>query len=246
MPAYTLTNAQVLVGSTNISSFTGDLSTGSQTVMRDAPNLAAGGFRIVTPGITSADYTFSGNADFDSATDVSRAFNVSSRGSQQAIGVIPSGTAAVAGSAAIFSRGLLSQMKILTGATGDVAGFSMGLTSDIAEVYGVVGAPLASRGALTGTSLQLGAVATGPTGIPQRLWAALFVTGSSGTNLAVTIQSDNATGFPSPATAITFSTVSVAGWQFQSVAGPITDDWFRVNATVGSGTFTYAVLLGVW
>ena len=246
MAAQTLTNTQVFVGTTDISSFTGTLDTGSSVVMRDAPNLAAGGFGIRVPGILSAQQTFTGNADYDTATAVSRVFGVASRGAQVPVGVVHAGTAAVAGSAAILSRGMISSLKQITGATGDVAGFSMTITGDQPEVYGVVGAPLASRGALTGTSLQLGAVGTGPTGAPQRLWAALFVLAASGTNLAVTIQSDNATGFPSAATAITFSTVSAASAQFLSNAGPITDDWFRVSATVGSGTFTYAVLQGVY
>lgn len=246
MASQTLTNAQVFLGGYDLSSFTGQIDTGASTVMNEAPNMAAGGYRIVVPGITSAQQTITGNDDYDSATAIGRLLTVANRGAQFPVGVVPAGTAAVAGSAAVFGRGLLSRLAKLQGATGAVAGFTFTVDSDQPEVYGVVGAPLASRGAHTGTSLQLGAVGTGPTGVAQRLWAALYVTAASGTNLAVTIQSDNATGFPSAATAATFSTVSAVSSQFVSAVGPLTDDWFRVSATVGSGTFTYAVLMGVW
>jgi hypothetical protein len=246
MAAQTLTNSQVLLGAYDITSFTGQLDTGSQVAMREAPNLGAYGFRITTPGIHSSEQVFTGNDDYDTAGAVGRVLTVAQRGAQLPFGVVHAGTAASAGSSALLGQGLLSKLSRITGATGDVAGFQATITGDQPLVYGVVGATLASRGALTGTSIQLGAVGTGSTGVAQRLWAALFVTAASGTNLAVTIQSDNATGFPSAATAITFSTVSAASAQFTSVAGPITDDWFRVVATVGSGTFTYAVLMGVY
>ena len=246
MATQTLTNAQVFIGANDLTGFTGQLDTGSQCAMRDAPNLGAYGFRIVTPGIHSSEQTITGNDDYDAATSIGRVLNVAQRGAQFPFGIVQAGTAAVAGSSALLGQGLLSKLGRLIGATGDVAGFQATVTGDQPLVYGVGGAPLASRGAHTGTSLQLGAVGTGPTGVDQRLWAALIVTAASGTNLAVTIQSDNATGFPSAATALTFSTVSAASAQFTSVAGPITDDWFRVSASVSSGTFTYAVLLGVY
>lgn len=246
MASQTLTNTQVFLGAYDFTGFTGQLDTGAQTAMEEAPNMGAYGYKVVVPGIHSSEQTFTGNDDYDAATSVGRVLTVAQRGAQLPFGLVHAGTAAVAGSAALLGQGLLSKVGRLMGATGKVAGFQATVTGDQPLVYGVVGAPLASRGAHTGTSLQLGAVGTGPTGVEQRLWAALIVTAASGTNLAVTIQSDNATGFPSAATALTFSTVSAASAQFTSAAGPMTDDWFRVSATVGSGTFTYAVLMGVY
>jgi hypothetical protein len=245
MAASTIVNCQVLYGEHNIASVTGSIDAGAECAMQDADNVAAGGYKTVIPGLTTSTASLSGQADF-AAGSVHEALDGSIRGQQAALSLLLTGSDAVAGDAAIFTRGQLSAYSMAAGNVGDVAEFSIELEGDTAEVHGVVGAPLASRSSgLTGTAIQLGAVGTGPTGVTQRLWAALHVTAASGTNLAVTIESDDAVGFPSAATAATFSTVSATGWQFAVVDGPITDDWFRVSATIGSGSFTYAVLMGV-
>jgi hypothetical protein len=96
----------------------------------------------------------------------------------------------------------------------------------------------------TATGRQLGAVSA-----TQRLYAALHVFTVSGTTptLDVIIESDNAVGFPSPATQITLAQKTAKGSEFKSVAGAITDDWFRVKGTIAGTTpsFTLAVAVGV-
>lgn len=237
MAAFALTNVQLLLGSMEMGPFSGGFQTSVEAAMKEANNFAALGYTIVLPGLTSAMATISGHADYATGA-VNQTFNGTQKGAQMAFSVLPFGSASVAGDPAIFMRGLLSKMSMLTGKVGDVADFQLELTGDSAEVDGWVGAPLATRGALVGTAVQVGATVTG-----DRMWAALHITGGVFTNLAVTIQSDTV-GFPSPATALTFSTVSAAGWQFISAPGPLTDDYFRVNATIGSGTATYAVVFG--
>ncbi len=96
----------------------------------------------------------------------------------------------------------------------------------------------------SGTALQLGAVAAG-----QRLYAALHVVAASGTTptLDVTVRSDNAVGFGSPTTQLTFAQASVVGSQWLSAPGPIADDHWRVDFTIGGGgpSFTFFVLVGI-
>lgn len=96
----------------------------------------------------------------------------------------------------------------------------------------------------SGTPVQLGAVSSA-----QRLYAALHVFAASGTtpSLTVTVKSDSSVAFASPVTQITFATTSVASSEFKSVAGPITDDWWRVDWTIAGTTpsFTFAVVLGI-
>lgn len=97
----------------------------------------------------------------------------------------------------------------------------------------------------TGTIRQLGAVSA-----TQKLYAGLFVTAASGTTptLAVTVQSAAASGFASPTTRATFSTVSAAGAQWATpVAGAITDTYWRVSYTVGgsSPSFSFVVFIGI-
>lgn len=97
----------------------------------------------------------------------------------------------------------------------------------------------------SGTSVQNVAVSS-----TQALYCALHVLSVSGTatpTLTVRVQSDNATGFPSPATVQTFTAATAVGNQFARVAGPITDDWFRADWTI-SGTnpsFLFVVTIGV-
>lgn len=238
MPATVLTNVQLLMGSMELGPFSGEFDISVEAAMKDANNFAGLGYNIVLPGLTTAMGSIKGHADYASGA-VSSTFNSASKGSQYAFSVLPVGTASAAGDPAFLMRGILGSMKMLTGAVGEVADFEMTLTGDNAGVDGAVAFPLATRGAVTGTAVQLGAVTA-----TDRLWAAVHVTGGSFTNLVVTIESDTV-GFPSPTTVITFATVSAAGWQFLSLAGALTDDYYRAKTTIGSGTATCAVTFGV-
>mgnify|MGYP000968940331 CR=1 FL=1 len=242
MSSFVLSNAQVLVGSAELSAFTGEFTVGGEVAIEPAQHMAAGGYAVTLPGIVRASFDVKGNADFASG-GVSQTFGYAQLGTQYAASVVPAGTAATYGDAAVLTRGYLSRLKGLLGATGKVAGFELGLTSDTAEVNGFVGAPLASRttSGLTGTAVAL----TGPTA-SQRLWAALHVTAASGTNLAVKVQSDDNGSFTSATDRITFSTVSATGWQFSYVDGSFSSETHhRVTATVATGTFSFVVLMGV-
>ena len=96
-----------------------------------------------------------------------------------------------------------------------------------------------------GTGQQLGAVAAG-----QQLFGALHVTAASGTapTLDVTVESDDNGGFTTPTTRMTFAQQVAVGYEWATpVAGPITDDWWRLVYTIGGGTpsFTFAGILGI-
>jgi hypothetical protein len=238
MSAQVLVNVQLLLGGFDLSGFSGEFESAAETAMKSANNFAGQGYEIVLPGVTTAAATIKGHSDFATSA-VNQTFASAQRGTQYGLSILPVGTNSAAGDPALFMRGLLGDMKPYSGNTGDVADFEMTITGDSAEVDGVVALPLASRGAATGTAIQLGAVTA-----TRRLWAAVHVTAGTFTNLVVTIESDT-TGFPSPTTVITFATVSASGWQFLSVAGPITDDFFRAKTTISTGTATVAVVMGV-
>jgi hypothetical protein len=241
MSAQVLTDVQLLLGSMELGPFSGSFDQTIEATMREANNLAGRGYTIVLPGLTRATAQIDGHADYASGA-VSSTFNTTQIGAQFAFSVVPSGTAAVAGDSATLMRGRLANMKMLTGPVGEVADFSMGLVSDTAPVDGYLAATLASRttSGLTGTAVQVGAVSAS-----QRLYAALHVTAAAGTNLAVKIQSAPLANFASPTDRITFSTVSAVGWQHSSVAGAITDTWWRALVTIASVTFTFAVTFGI-
>lgn len=98
-----------------------------------------------------------------------------------------------------------------------------------------------------GTGVQVGAASSG-----QTIYAALHVVASSGSGdqtLDVTIGSDDNAGFTSETNRFTFTqaTTSVTS-EFLTLAGPITDDYWRINFTIagsGSPSFDIIVMLGI-
>lgn len=127
---------------------------------------------------------------------------------------------------------------------GDAFGFSFGMESNSPLVRGTLMHNATRTTSADGTARQLGAVADG-----QSLFAALHVLTAGGTapTLDVTIESDDAMGFASPATRITFDQATAIGGQWKSLAGPLTDDWFRVAWSVGgtAPSFQFVVVLGI-
>ena len=238
MPATVLTNVQLLLGSFDLSAFSGEEDIYAEAQMKDANHFAGQGYNIVLPGLTTAYASVKGHADYATGA-VSATFATAQRGTQYAYSVLPVGTNTVAGDPAMFMRGLLGRMVMATGNVGEVTDFEMTITGDSAPVDGVVAFPLAARGNATGTAIQMAAV-----GATRRLWAAVHVTAGTFTNLIVTIESDTV-GFGTPTTQITFATVSAPGWQFLSVPGVIADDYFRAKTAVSSGTATCCVVMGI-
>lgn len=97
----------------------------------------------------------------------------------------------------------------------------------------------------TGTGRQLGAVVAG-----KSLYAALHVLSVAGTStptLTVKVQSDDNGSFTSATDRITYTGATAVGSQWSSVAGAITDDYWRISYTI-SGTnpvFAFAVTAGI-
>lgn len=95
----------------------------------------------------------------------------------------------------------------------------------------------------TSTAYQVGAASA-----TQTVYAALHVVAASAADtLDVVVQSDNAEGFSSPTTRITFTQATAIGSQWGLVAGAITDDWWRLSYTIGGSdpSFTFVVVLGI-
>lgn len=98
--------------------------------------------------------------------------------------------------------------------------------------------PKATRTAtLTGTARQLGALTANVDKL-QCVLHVFSVTGGGG-SVTVTVESDNAEGFPSAVVRGSFTAVATApgvGRQVLEIAAPITDDWWRFVATWTAGT----------
>lgn len=94
------------------------------------------------------------------------------------------------------------------------------------------------------TARQLGTVGAG-----QRIYVALHVLSASGTTptLDVKVQSDDGAGFSSPTDRITLTQATGIGSQWSSTTAGGSDDYWRINYTVGGTTpsFTFAAVLGI-
>ena len=142
---------------------------------------------------------------------------------------------------------------------GQKTGFEVG--GGVGEILafnsaGLVGASPVMRGTILhaatavtssddGTGRQVGAIAAGGAG-----YAALHVIAASGTNptLDVVIDSDDADDFVGSTERIAFTRATAVTSEWKSVAGAVTDDWWRASWTVGgtdTPTFTFIVVFGI-
>lgn len=162
------------------------------------------------------------------------------------VSVAPTG---VAGEVAYFFRCVQGDYQV-GGQVGDMLRFSAGAEASDGGPGVLRGTLMINAAAVAATAAaaayQLGALSSA-----QTLYAALHVFGgSAGDTLDVIVESDDEEAFGgSPTTRVTFTQVSgdTPGSQWGSVAGAVTDDWWRVGYTI-AGTdpsFTFAVVVGI-
>ena len=145
------------------------------------------------------------------------------------------------GDPAFFFRALVGEYSPIQGTVGEVKGFTLNAGADLGDL---VRGYLMEFGTETvtgnGTGRDLGTVSAA-----QYLYACAHVTAVSG-NWDIIVQSDSTGSFLSPADQITFSGITAVGDQFDSVAGAITDDNFRIRFVENSaGSITVAVAIGI-
>ncbi len=130
------------------------------------------------------------------------------------------------------------------GAThGEVFAFAVTVNSDGPLVRGSVMENSAfASGANNGTSRQLGASAA--TDTITSVIHAVAIAGTSPT-LDVIVESDDATGFPSPITRLTHPQLTALGSNRQTLVGAVTDDWWRLKLTVGGTSTPSFTVFGV-
>jgi hypothetical protein len=127
----------------------------------------------------------------------------------------------------------------LTGAVGDMAGMNIsGATAGVmADGVVMYDDSTASSGNTSGS--QVGSVSA-----TRAMFANLHVTAAAGTSLDVVVQSDDNAGFTSPTNRITFTQATGVTSEHLSVAGAITDDYWRISYTIVGGSFTFVVAIG--
>lgn len=158
--------------------------------------------------------------------------------------VVPQGN--TAGDVAYFLKSLTSQFSP-GGSVGELYAFNASATASGHQplVRGRVEHANATRTATGATSgSQLGAVSA-----TQKLYAALHVFTVSGTSptLDVAIESDDNSGFTTAVSRLSMTQATAATSELKSVAGAITDDYWRATFTIGgtNPSFTFALVIGI-
>jgi hypothetical protein len=138
----------------------------------------------------------------------------------------------------------------IDGAVGTMAPFSVAMSSarsggGVAAIGAVHGRILKPKGTIsatgaTGSVIQVGAVGSG-----HYLYAICHCF-TLGTSFTLQVQSDDNSGMSSPTTRGTIGSITSTGGTWMTrVAGPITDDYWRINVSAVSGTSTIAVAIGI-
>ncbi len=152
------------------------------------------------------------------------------------------------GDRAVTFRGVELEYVPFDAAVGDQHGFSVGaMSTGLFLPSGVVLHDTAAAETVSGseTGQQEGALSA-----TENAYASLHVVAASGTSptLDVDVESDDNGGFSTPTTRFSFAQATgiTSEWS-TAIAGPITDDWWRVAWAIGGGTpsFTFIVTFGI-
>lgn len=154
--------------------------------------------------------------------------------------VVTLGAGRAVGDVAYTMQAMLGAYNPMQGAVGELARFNLNAAATGKLVRGNLMHNASRSGDGSESAVQLGQI-----GAAQSLYAALHVVSSSGGNLDVAIESDSADDFTGLETErLTFSTASAQGSEWLTLAGAVTDDWWRVTWTL-TGTAQFIVVLGI-
>lgn len=254
MATYVATAHKLFMGGLDVSCFANAYTLDLTADTVECTTFCSSGARDYKQGLRSYASSFDGYADFAAAGVTSSALvpgevlTPSNQGSQFNVTWAPVGTE---GSWCFLADSVLGNITPLGGSVGEMAMihgelFPSDITVGQRMVHGIVEAnrTISSSSNTTGSN-TLGAVAAG-----KKMWASLHVFTLSGTSptLDVKVQSDDNSGFTSPTDRITFTQATTRSGQWSSVAGAITDDYWRVVYTIGGSggpTAAFAVSMGI-
>ncbi|MBM7083604.1 hypothetical protein [Micromonospora humidisoli] len=246
MGKFVLKGVRLFVGGADLTGNTNKVELSSEVEVKDAtafnPASPTEVWQEVLAGLASTKASGAGQWE---AADPSRVDDASWAG----LGGVGAWTACPAG-AAVGDVAWLTRMMQgsyqLGGAVGEVAPWSADWSGSWPLSRGqVLHPPGTARTATgTGTARQLGALLdTGALYVTLHVLSAAGITPS----ITVVVESDDTVGFGSPTTRATFTAATARGGQAVKVAGPVTDDWWRVRWTISGTTpsFLFVAAAGI-
>lgn len=240
MGAFVLTDALVLVNGANLSGQSNKIEVAAEVEALDATTFGDGGWKAMAAGLASHEWSVAGFwAAGDAAKPDDRLW--------ADLGATAAWTTAVPsaeGSVAMLGNVMSARFGI-GGDVGALAPFEASGTGSGKVTRGtlLVGPGTARSTSSNTTGVQLGALSAS-----QSMRCALHVCSVSGTTPTVVAKLQSAsTQGGSYTDRITFASANSVSSQLSSVAGAVTDTWWRVAWTLGGTTpsFLLAVAAGI-
>lgn len=243
MAVYANTNMELLVDGFAVEGFATSATMDVQVDELDVTTLGSGGWRQKITGIAGHTIAVTGLQDH-AATGVDPTLPGTGTG-QNTITFCPVNGGAAVADPCFFGAGRTTTRTPISGAVGEVAGFTFDWAGDGRLVRGQVLHPLAAR-----TATGSGTAATFTTPVAgQGIWASFHVLAVSGTGtITFTIQTDDNSGFTSATTRLTATAMSAVGGQFATAAtGALAGEThIRVGYTIaGFTSVTFFAAAGV-
>jgi hypothetical protein len=228
MPTLSLTNCEILIGGTDMSSYLNKTTLRANVAELDVTTFGQT-YRNRIGGLRDTRATWDGF--WTSVPDAAQFPQLGSAG--QAVTISPQG--AEGSIAYLFLGDQFTYDQF--GKVGDAAPFS----ATVAGNDGVTGLVRGQLGAFNRTvsaTGQLGSILTmTAVGATQFLYATLHVL-TAATTITIQVQSAPASNFAAPVTRATIGPLTTTGGTFMTrVAGPITDTFWRFNVSAITGTF---------
>lgn len=206
----------------------------------DATNMGSGGWHEVVAGIKSSTAKID---TFYNASGAEPAITSLHAAGATLLTVASVGTQ---GTVAYTARNLAGKYTLPGGKVGDLATLNADLAGDSPEglLRGQIIAPKTTSGSSSNVvGVQLGAV-----GATQRIYSALHVFAASGSTPSLTVKLRSSTTQGGTYTdRITHTAFTAAGAELASLAGAVTDTWWRVEWTITGSTpsFTFAAVAAI-
>jgi len=239
MPGTILTDCKIYLGGYNLSGFHNSMALEYGAEMLDDTVFGNAGTRSNKPGMKT--FSFTGGGFWDSTMDAPLFARIGAV--REVMSFAEDGD--TVGDRAYTVRAVNGKYNPLSGEVGALLPFEMdAMSANSPLVRGVVLATGSKATTGNGASVNVGLVGAG-----QRAYSALHVTAIAATSIIVTVESDDATGFPSPTTRMTHTTflgAGAVGADWQELAGPIaSDNWWRSKWTIVGGPFTIFHVFGI-
>jgi hypothetical protein len=239
---FVLLNARIFAGAVDLTSNSNKVELSEEREDKETTSFGSAGWKEVLAGLASTTLNASGQWEANDATKVDDD-QFANFGTLGGWSVIPAASSAtvVAGDLAWLVKALRCKY-VIGDQVGNVAPWSGENKGTSPLVRGSVLHPPGTARTTTGsgTAIQIGAVTAG-----KSLYAALHVysiSGSATPTITVKVQSDDNSGMTTPTDRITFTAATAVGGQYSSVAGAVTDDWWRITWTISGTTPSFLLV----